>query len=108
MSLFPSGTYYAVRLGADKNPAKGEVIASGPGDLVHGIPPEVAALWRPGEVAICWASEERIRHLSEKSLAQLRRTRLHNRLQRQVPLFAGELEERELSARPDFFAGKKP
>lgn len=102
-----SGVYYAVQLGADKNPARGVILAEAPGDGIV-IPPSIKALWRPGEVSICWRIDQPMRTLSPESLAKMRRTRLHNRLQRDVPMFADQIEERELAKRPDFFSGKRP
>lgn len=101
-----TATYYAIRSGPDKNPAHGEIIARAE---AHGslVPPEIAALWVPGEVAIGWVDDKPIRHLPEESLARLRHTRLRTKLQREMPLFAEEFEQRERARRPEFYAGKR-
>jgi hypothetical protein len=101
------GIYYAVRLGPDKNPAKGTVLHQVPSDGRGGIPPEILDLWRPGEVAVVWGSTQELRQLPEATLAKVRRTRLRRKLQRKLPLLADVLEQRELARRPEFFAGKR-
>ena len=101
------GIWSAVRLGPDKRPSNGTVLLKIESDSTE-PPPEIKALWVAGEVSICWSSNEELRELSQESLAKLRRTRLHNKLQRTAPLFADELEQREMEERPDFFAGRRP
>lgn len=103
-----SGVYQAIRLGADKRPSTGTVIAAAP-DTGGGIPPAILALWVPGQVAIAWTAEHRpIRRLTADSLAQLRRKRLRRQLDRKHPLIAAQLYEQELAARPAFYAGERP
>lgn len=101
-----SGTYYAVRLGPDRNPARGTVIAEAAADGCD-VPPSIRALWQPGQVAIVWNSDEALRQLAPETLAKRRLTRMRNKLARTAPLFADQLEARELAERPDFYAGKR-
>lgn len=101
-----TGTYYAVRLGPDKNPSRGEVIHVSPGSG-HGIPDDIMALWKPGEVAVVWGYDKPLRQLSEAGLASVRQKRLRRRLDARVPLLAEVIEEQEHAAKPDFFAGKR-
>jgi len=101
------GVYTAIQLGPDKNPSNGKVIASAP-RLPNGqCPPEIAALWKAGEVAIGWSCDAPLKQLSPESLGKLRRTRLRNKLKSKFPLIADELFAREIALRPDFFAGKR-
>ena len=94
--------YSAVRLGADKNPSRGTVIATGTKE-------EIDPLWIAGEVAICWNSNPApIKRISQESLAKRRRTRTKNRLAKKFPLFADELFERELASKPAHFNGERP
>jgi hypothetical protein len=94
-------------LGPDKNPAKVKLIASAP-RLPNGhCPPEIAAFWKAGEVAIGWSGDAALTQLSPGSLGKLRRTRLRNKLKSKFPLIADEPFAREISLRPDFFAGKR-
>lgn len=103
-----SGTWSAVRLGPDKNPANGEIIASA---TVTGstatAPAEIEALWKPGEVAICWNATPKPKHqMTEAGKASLRRKALRRRLESKHPLLADLLEQQEHEARPEYFAGK--
>jgi hypothetical protein len=101
------GTYYAVRLAADKNPARGTVIAEAPA-TGHGIPESILALWKPAEICVVWSRPlEPPRQLPEESLARVRQKRLRRRLEKDVPLFADELKQKEHAKRPEFFAGKR-
>lgn len=107
MSCSAFGVYTAVRLGPDKRSTSGEVLLSVPSSDGR-VPPEVRALWIPGEVAICWSAPPvEIRRLSSQGLASVRGARLRRRLAKDVPLFAAEFEQRELSRRPGFFAGQE-
>lgn len=101
-----SGVYQAVQLGPDKNPARGSVIAEAPA-IGAGVPDSIQALWRAGEVAIVWNHHEELRQLSPETLAKRRMTRMRRKLAEQAPLFADQLEARELAERPDFYAGKR-
>ena len=94
--------YSAVQLGADKNPSRGTVLATGTRE-------EMDQLWIPGEVVICWNSNPApIKRISKESLAKRRKTRTKNRLEKKFPLFADELFERELADRPSHFEGERP
>ena len=94
--------YSAVQLGADKNPSRGTVIATGTRE-------EMDKLWVAGEVVICWNSNPApIKRISQESLAKRRKSRTKNRLEKKFPLFAEELFERELAEKPDHFAGVRP
>lgn len=91
--------YSAIKLGADKNPSRGTIIATGTKE-------EMDRLWVAGEIAICWNSNcAPIKKLSQDSLARRRKTRTRNKLQKKFPLFAEELFERELKEKPDHYAG---
>lgn len=46
------------------------------------------------------------RTLSQEGKGKLRKSKLHSRLQKKVPLFADQLEAQELEAKPDYYAGK--
>lgn len=93
-----AGTYSAVRLGADLRPANGETLATA------ATAAELAHLWQPGRVVICWSYEAPPpRRLSPESLGRVRRKRLWRRLASKHPLLAAELYEAELAARPQHF-----
>lgn len=95
-----AGEWTAVRLPQSKRPSEGTVIARGdhPQDVEH--------LWEPGVVAICWTeAPSPVRRLSQDGLARVRRARLRRRLEKKCPLFADQLFDQELAARPDYFAG---
>lgn len=92
------GTWFAVRLGADKNPANGEIIAQSANR------DEIQPLWRAGEIAICWSADPKpTRKLSSAGLASARRKRLRARLAKQAPLFAEQLEAQAIAAEPTRF-----
>ena len=97
-----SGVWHAVRLGPCKRPSNGTIVAEGPTE------DSVIEHWVAGEVVITWTDTTPIRRLKPESLAKRRRTRLRTKLSKAVPLFAEEFEARELAARPDFYAGKRP
>ena len=72
-------------------------------------PPEVAKRWTPGTgyaVSIDFLEPLTIKRWSDDRKADTRRRNLVRRLEATAPLFADELAERELSARPGYFAGK--
>jgi len=45
------------------------------------------------------------RKLSQSGLSSVRRKRITRKLERKYPLFASQLIDREISARPEYFAG---
>jgi len=95
------GVYQAIRLGPDLRPSGGEVIA-------EGTEAKVLPFWVPGKIVIAWrADEPPPRRLSKASLASVRRKRLRRRLDAKFPLLADQLEQAELAARPDFYAGDR-
>lgn len=96
------GTWSAVQLGPDMRPSSGTVLASSAdrADVEH--------LWQPGRVALCWSyASKPPRRLPQQTVARLRRRRLRRRLERTAPLFADELFEAELAARPRYYAGHR-
>lgn len=78
------------------------------------IPKELELLWYakrpPRGFNICFSSvsSEEKRTLSQESRAKIRKGNLRRRLQEKVPLFADELEQRELTANPEYFTGSRP
>lgn len=90
--------YQAVRLGPDKRPVNGTVLAEAR------TADELDHLWKPGEVVICWTYDAPPpRKLSAASLGSVRRKRLWRRLRTKHPLLAPELYTDELKARPDHY-----
>lgn len=74
-------------------------------------PAELLALTKPGDgYAVCldFPQAGAVRRWSDERRADVRRRNLTRRVERDAPLFADELIQRELDARPDYFAGKKP
>lgn len=97
-----AGRYQAIRLGPDLRPTNGQVIAEADtaAELIH--------LWEPGRVVIAWRMPDAPRkRLSRDSLATVRRKRLRRRLDAKHPLFAAQLYEAEIAARPDYYAGHR-
>ena len=83
-----------------------EVVAAG-----ASAPASVMSLWVPGAgYAVCvdFLCDTPIRRWSDERKAATRRRNLEKRINRAAPLFADELIERELTARPDYFRGKSP
>lgn len=69
-------------------------------------PPELMALWRPlTGYAICldFPPPGPPRRWSAEAKSRVRRSRLVKRVEKRAPLFADELVERELAARPSYF-----
>jgi len=76
--------------------------------IVAGTFEECEAQWVAMKTVICWIGDETpIRKLSTEALASRRKKRLWSRLQKKHPLFAAELYEQELAARPDHYAGAR-
>ncbi|WP_205315989.1 theronine dehydrogenase [Ochrobactrum sp. 3-3] len=72
-------------------------------------PPEIMALWRPGQgYAICFdfLSSKPVRRWSKEAKASVRRRNLRRRLERRFPLFAQMFAEAELAKRPAYFDGE--
>lgn len=72
-------------------------------------PGSIMSLWVPGggyAVCIDFLDDRAIRRWSDERKAAARRRNLERRVNRKAPLFADELIERELLARPDYFRGK--
>lgn len=72
-------------------------------------PESVLALHVPGAgyaVCIDFLSGKETRRWPAERKAAARRRNLEKRIRKTAPLFAGELIERELSLRPDYFSGK--
>ena len=91
---------------ASKNPSRGTVIASAPGDGME-CPDHIKALWRAGEVVLSWSYTRPIKQLSTSGLAKVRTARLRRRLERDVPLFADEIFRQQLEKKPEFYAGAR-
>jgi hypothetical protein len=102
---------YSLRWGLPHKPCPGafELAAA---EVVPGqpCPQAVAALWQPGAgyvVSIDFQQpESAMRPWSKDAKARLRQRNLTARLQRQAPLFVGELFSRETARRPAYFAGE--
>jgi len=96
-----AATWSAIKLGPDKKPARGTTIATGPTEE------SVAHLWRPGDVIIAWTAPHKpVKRWSQATTAKVRKQRLMKRLQRKFPLFAAQLYEAEIAARPDYYAAQ--
>lgn len=83
-----------------------EVVEAG-----QGAPESVMSRWVAGAgYAVCvdFLCDRPVRHWSDERKAATRRRNLALRVNRTAPLFADELIERELTARPDYFSGKSP
>ena len=65
--------------------------------------------WRHGLI-LRWLMppEPKRRRISPEARYRGRRRRLRKRLQRQAPLFAAQLEQQILAARPDYYGLRKP
>ena len=64
--------------------------------------------WIAMKTVIVWIGDETpIRQLSTEALGSRRRKRLLNKLRKKHPLFAKELYENELAARPAHYAGER-
>lgn len=78
------------------------------------IPEEMERLWYahkpPRGYSICFSSarSSEKRALSQDGRAKVRRGNLKRRLEEKVPLFAEELERRELDSQPEYFSGARP
>ncbi|WP_223540831.1 MULTISPECIES: theronine dehydrogenase [Enterobacter] len=74
-------------------------------------PESVMSLWvAGGGYAVCldFLDERQIRRWSDERKAAARRRNLERRVNRIARLFADELIERELTARPEYFRGISP
>ena len=74
-------------------------------------PDSVMSLWvAGGGYAVCvdFLWDKPIKRWSDERKAYVRRRNLEKRINRKAPLFADELIERELIARPDYYRGKSP
>jgi hypothetical protein len=94
--------YTAIELGPDKNSANGRLLATA-SRLPNGeCPPEISNLLES------WRGRHRmeLRRADQAAFAGKSR-HIAPKLRRNFPLLANELFERELAARPDFFAGKR-
>ncbi|MDO6168680.1 theronine dehydrogenase [Enterobacter hormaechei] len=72
-------------------------------------PESVMSLWVAGSgYAVCvdFLGQKQIQRWSDERKAAVRRRNMQARINRVAPLFADELIERELAARPDYFHGK--
>lgn len=91
------------------SPCRVEVLASEQVEEGQPAPASVMDLWVAGAgYAVCtdFCGDKPIRRWSEEQKAAARRRNLAKRVYRTAPLFADELIERELEARPDYFSGK--
>ncbi|MCS6401421.1 theronine dehydrogenase [Klebsiella quasipneumoniae subsp. similipneumoniae] len=88
----------------------------GPQELVSVVveagqaaPEEVMSCWVAGAgYAVCvdFHGQKQIQRWSDERKAAVRRRNMQARIHRVAPLFADELIERELAARPEYFNGK--
>ncbi|HFZ1627721.1 theronine dehydrogenase, partial [Klebsiella pneumoniae] len=72
-------------------------------------PEEVMSRWVAGSgYAVCvdFHGQKQIQRWSDERKAAVRRRNMQARIHRVAPLFADELIERELAARPEYFNGK--
>ena len=72
-------------------------------------PEEVMSRWVAGSgYAVCvdFLGQKQIQRWSDERKAAVRRRNMQARINRVAPLFADELIERELAARPEYFNGK--
>ncbi|MEZ3667793.1 theronine dehydrogenase, partial [Klebsiella pneumoniae] len=72
-------------------------------------PEEVMSRWVAGSgYAVCvdFLGQKQIQRWSDERKAAVRRRNMQARINRVAPLFADELIERELAARPAYFNGK--
>lgn len=72
-------------------------------------PEEVMSRWVAGSgYAVCvdFLGQKKIRRWSDERKAAVRRRNMQARINRVAPMFADELIERELAARPAYFSGK--
>ena len=103
---------YSLRWALPHRPCPGPVeLASVVVEAGARCPTEISLMWAPGTgygVCIDFLDDRPIRRWSEERKAAARRRNLARRLDKRAPLFAQELMERELLARPDSFAGKNP
>jgi len=87
------------------------VAASEVVDAGADVPESVMSRWVAGAgYAICldFLYDTPVKRWSDERKAATRRRNLEKRINRAAPLFADELIERELTARPDYFKGKSP
>jgi len=101
---------YSVRWSLPHKPCPGNYeLASVMVDAGSPIPEEIARVHVLGSgyaVHIDFPPPGPIRRWSKDAKARARTRNLAARLERHAPLFAAELYERELNARPDYFAGE--
>lgn len=102
---------YSIRWGLPHIPCPGSDVL-GSAEVAPGqpCPAELESLWKPGAgyvVALDFQLPDApMRRWSKEAKGRVRRNNLAKRLQRQVPLFADELYERETTKRPAYFAGE--
>jgi len=85
-----------------------EVLAMAEVEAGQSAPESIMSLWVAGAgYAVCvdFCVDKPIRRWSEERKAAARRRNLTARVNRIAPLFADELIERELEARPAYFRG---
>lgn len=91
-------------------PCPGEaVLVSEVVEAGQAAPDSVMSRWVAGAgYAVCvdFLCDRPVRRWSDERKAATRRQNLARRVNRTAPLFADELIERELTARPDYFSGK--
>lgn len=101
---------YSLRWALPHLPCPGpEVLARADVPAGAPCPPEVADAWRPGTgyaVHVDFPPPAPMRRWSKEAKAAVRRRKLAARVQKAAPLFADELIERELAARPGYYAGE--
>lgn len=101
---------YSLRWKLPRTPCPGlHELASEVVEAGQPAPESAMSLWVAGEgYAVCvdFLGQKQIQRWSDERKAATRRRNLARRVNRNAPLFAEELIERELESRPDYFSGK--
>lgn len=101
---------YSLRWTLPRTPCPGlHELASEVVEAGQQAPESVMSRWRAGAgYAVCvdFLDDRPVRRWSDERKAATCRRNLEKRINRIAPLFADELTERELAARPDYFHGK--
>jgi hypothetical protein len=103
---------YSLRWRLPRTPCPGpHELASAVVEAGQPAPESVMSRWvAGGGYAVCvdFLFDRPLRRWSDERKAATRRRNLDKRIRRAAPLFAEELIERELTARPDYYQGRSP